>query len=61
DLEVALERAAAFAHVMAVGLADPAADMTDVPAEQVKRAARIQSMARDLHVCAGLWGRGDLT
>ncbi|MGB3184238.1 MAG: hypothetical protein WBB15_00040, partial [Ornithinimicrobium sp.] len=42
DLEVALERAAAFAHVMAVGLADPAADMTDVPAEQVKRAARIQ-------------------
>ncbi|CAN5436079.1 hypothetical protein BH23ACT6_BH23ACT6_19720 [soil metagenome] len=60
DLEVALERAAAFAHVMAVGLADPAADVEDVPAEQVRRAARVQTMARDLHVCAGLWSRGDL-
>ncbi|MGB5951696.1 MAG: hypothetical protein WBG57_04165 [Ornithinimicrobium sp.] len=61
DLEVALERAAAFAHVMAVGLADPSADTHDVSTEQVRRAARIQTMAQDLHVCAGLWGRGDLT
>lgn len=61
DLEVALERAAAFAHVMAVGLADPSADPQEISAEQVGRAARIQTMARDLHVCAGLWGRGDLT
>ena len=61
DLEVALERAAAFAHVMAVGLADPAAEVSEVPPEQVTRAARIQTMARDLHVCAGMWGRGDLT
>ncbi len=60
DLAVALERASAFAHVAAIGLVDPAADVDDVPTEAVTRAGNMQQMARDLHACAGLWERGDL-
>jgi hypothetical protein len=60
DLRVALERAAAFAHVTAIGLADPGAGVDEVPAERLRRAGRMQEMARDLHVCAGMWERGDL-
>lgn len=58
DLATALDRAAAFCHVVAVGLADP--DGGEVPAEQVRRASRLQLTARDLQVCAGLWRRDDL-
>lgn len=61
DLRVALERGAAFAHVAAIGLVDPAAGVDEVSADQVRRAKRMQEMARDLHACAGLWDRGDLT
>ncbi|MGB3763399.1 MAG: hypothetical protein WA966_09255 [Ornithinimicrobium sp.] len=60
DLRVALERGAAFAHVAAIGLADPAAGVDEVSPEEVRRARRMQDMARDLHACAGLWDRGDL-
>lgn len=58
DLAVALERASAFCHVMAVGLVDPAAE--DVPAEQVQRGARLRDTADDLAACARLWRLGDL-
>ena len=58
DLALALERASAFCQVMAVGLADPAAD--DVPADQVRRAARLRDTADDLKACARLWRKGDL-
>ncbi|MFK5582404.1 MULTISPECIES: hypothetical protein [unclassified Serinicoccus] len=58
DLAIALERASAFCHVMAVGLADPAGE--DIPREQVTRAARLRDTADDLTACAGLWRRGDL-
>jgi len=60
DLRVALERAAAFAHVAAIGLSEPDAGVDEVPPERVRRAGRMQEMARDLHVCAGMWDRGDL-
>ncbi len=60
DLRVALERGSAFAHVAAIGLADPAAGVDEVSPEEVRRARRMQDMARDLHACAGLWDRGDL-
>lgn len=59
DLATALDRAAAFCHVVAVGLAGP--DGGEVPEDQVRRAARLQSTARDLQASAGLWRRGDLT
>ncbi|GAA1146190.1 hypothetical protein GCM10009583_15160 [Ornithinicoccus hortensis] len=58
DLATALDRAAAFCHVVAVGLAGP--DGSEVPEDQVRRAARLQSTARDLQASAGLWRRGDL-
>lgn len=61
DFRVALERGSAFAHVAAIGLVDPAAAVDEVSAEQVQRGKRMQDMARDLHACAGLWERGDLT
>lgn len=60
DLAVALERAAAFAHVVAVGLADPEAEPAQVDGDQVRRAARLQTTAEDLAACARLWRRGDL-
>ncbi|AXH96187.1 hypothetical protein [Ornithinimicrobium avium] len=53
DLAVALERAAAFCHVMAVGLVEPGVD--DIPPEQVTRAARMRDTADDLTACARLW------
>lgn len=58
DLAVALERAAAFCHVMAVGLSEPSAD--DVSGDQVQQAARMQCTARDLQSCAGAWRTDDL-
>lgn len=58
DLAVALERASAFCHVMAVGLADPSAE--DVGADRVRRAARLRDTADDLTASARLWRKGDL-
>jgi hypothetical protein len=58
DLAVALERASAFCHVMAVGLAEPGAH--DIPADQVQRGARMRDTADDLKACARLWRMGDL-
>lgn len=55
DFAVALERAAAFAHVTAVGRADLA---PGVP--ELKRAERLQQAARDLDACARLWRADDL-
>lgn len=60
DLRVALERAAAFAHVIAVGLVDPSAGVDDVDSAELRRAKSMQEMARDLHICAGLWDRSNL-
>ncbi len=60
DLAIALERAAAFAHVVAVGLGDPDAADSDVDGEQGRRAARLQRTSADLRACAALWRRGDL-
>lgn len=67
DLDVALERAAAFCHVTATGLAvlseeDPEAtgQPEGAAAEQLRRAARLQATATDLQACARLWLRGDL-
>ncbi len=58
DLAVALDRAAAFCHVMAVGLSGP--DSEDVDSGQVRRASRLQSTAQDLQVSARMWRRGEL-
>lgn len=58
DLAVALERASAFCHVMAVGLAEPGA--ADVPAEQVRRGARMRDTADDLTASARLWRAHEL-
>lgn len=58
DLAVALERASAFCHVMAVGLSEPGAE--DVPGEQVRRGGRMRDTADDLTACARLWRKGDL-
>lgn len=58
DLGVALERASAFCHVMAVGLAEPTAH--DIPADQVHRGARMRDTADDLKACARLWRTNDL-
>jgi hypothetical protein len=58
DLAIALERASAFCHVMAVGLTEPGAD--DIPAEQVHRGARMHDTADDLKACARLWRMGEL-
>lgn len=60
DLAVALERAAAFCHVMSVGLTDPGADASEVCGDRVRQAARMQCTAADLQACAGAWRRGDL-
>ncbi len=58
DLAVALERAAAFCHVMAVGLVEPGVD--EIPADQVTRAGRMRDTADDLTACARLWRLDDL-
>lgn len=55
DFAVALERAAAFAHVTAVGRSDLA---RGVP--ELKGAERLQQAARDLDACARLWRTDDL-
>lgn len=57
DLGVALERAAAFCQVMAVGLTAPGNDVTG---ERVQQAARMRGTADDLQACARLWRLGDL-
>lgn len=58
DLAIALERAAAFCQVMAVGLTEPGVD--HVPVEQVRRGARMRDTADDLTASARLWRLGDL-
>lgn len=58
DLAVALERAAAFCHVMAVGLAEPGVE--DIPATQAERGARLRDTADDLTASARLWRLGSL-
>lgn len=58
DLAVALERAAAFCHVMAVGLVEPGVE--DIPAAQAERGARMRDTADDLTASARLWRLGDL-
>lgn len=55
DFAVALERAAAFCHVVASGRADIADDHEDV-----QRAARLQKVAGDLAACARMWRAGTL-
>ena len=59
DLAIALERAAAFCHVMAVGLVEPGVD--EIPAGQVARAGRMRDTADDLTACARLWRLDDLS
>lgn len=62
DLATALDRAAAFCHVTAVGLAGPGDPPGEEPeVDQVRRAARLQSTAEDLQACARLWRAGELT
>lgn len=55
DLAVALERAAAFAHVVAAGRADVTPGM-----DNVVRAGRLQDLAAELSAAASLWRAGDL-
>ena len=65
DLDVALERAAAFCHVTATGLAvlhgEGGPDRDEAARSAgLQRAARLQDTAADLQACARLWLRGDL-
>lgn len=66
DLDVALERAAAFCHVTATGLAvlhgEGSRETEDesVRSVELQRAARLQATAADLQACARLWLRRDL-
>ena len=55
DFAVALERAAAFCHVVAAGRADVTAGH-----RAIVQAGRLQTMARDLTACARLWRAGTL-
>lgn len=55
DFAIALERAAAFCHVVAAGRADVSSG-----AEAAIQAARMQTMAEDLAACARLWRSDDL-
>jgi len=55
DFAVALERAAAFCHVVASGRAD-----VTVGERAVFQAERLQTMAADLTACARLWRAGRL-
>ncbi len=50
DFAVALERAAAFCHVVSAGRADLARDT-----DEFERAGRLTGMAADLTACAHLW------
>lgn len=56
DFGLALERAAAFCHVVVLGRADLARGAGDLG-----HAARLQHLARDLRACARLWRDGRLT
>lgn len=63
DLGTALDRAAAFCHVTATGLAEAhetTGEDTERDASDLRRAARLQTTAQDLQACARLWRRGDL-
>lgn len=55
DIGVALDRAAAFCHVVTSGRAD----VTD-GSHAAQLAARLQTMAGDLSACAALWRAGRL-
>ena len=55
DFAIALERAAAFCHVVASGRGDLARGVDDLG-----RAGRLQQVARDLVACARLWRAGEL-
>lgn len=55
DVGVALERAAAFAHVVAAGRADVTPGL-----DAVTRAGRLQQLAGDLTAAARLWRTDDL-
>lgn len=55
DFAVALERAAAFCHVVSSGRAS----VSEAP-EAAVQAARLQTMAQDLAACARLWRAGEL-
>ncbi len=50
DFAIALERAAAFCHVVSAGRAE-----VSEGAEAAVQAARMHTMAQDLRACAGLW------
>ncbi|NLE17812.1 MAG: hypothetical protein GX632_04640 [Propioniciclava sp.] len=55
DFALALERAAAFCHVVVAGRAELARRSTDLG-----RAGRLQQLARDLTACAARWRAGTL-
>ncbi len=59
DLAVALERAAAFGHVLAAGRAEWAHDLDGADPEGARSltasGAAMQTLARDLLACAALW------
>ena len=55
DLAIALERAAAFCHVVASGRGEVA-----VGSRELVRAGRLQDMAADLTASAHLWRSGEL-
>lgn len=63
DLDVALERAAAFCRVVSAGRAVRADDLTDHGDSVVltRRAASLQQTADDLQAAARSWRAGDLT
>ncbi|HET8767041.1 MAG TPA: hypothetical protein VFM86_06910 [Pedococcus sp.] len=65
DLDLALQRAAAFCRVVAAGRADRAhsTDVTDREAagRQTRRAANMLTTAEDLEAGAHLWRAGELT
>jgi hypothetical protein len=64
DLAVALERAGAFARVVATGRACRADDCHDADpggaAELTRRSASLVRTAEDLEAAAGLWRTADL-
>jgi hypothetical protein len=55
DFAIALERAAAFCHVVASGRADVAEGT-----RELVQAGRLQDVAADLTACAHLWRAGTL-
>ncbi|MFT3797035.1 DNA-directed RNA polymerase subunit beta [Microbacterium sp.] len=65
DFAVALERTASFCRVEAAGAADLADDYDTSEPERssalTTRALRLDTYARDLTACAGLWRRDSLT